>query len=233
MMSQSPDGIQPVRRLKLADAVAAQLTQLIASGEYVPGDRLPSERELSDQFGVGHSTLREALRSLEADGLVRSDHGVGIFVISPVGKPRSGVGILLPGNISVSELFEVRIPLERDAAGLAAKRITSGEVAVLLGLIQAASEPGVTDAEFIRLDVELHRSIALAAKNQLLSRLFSNLEPLFFTYSQQVIDLPDRRARAHVGHVRIVEAVVRRKVQEARAAAVAHIGDVERDIVGV
>lgn len=231
MMSQSTDGIQPVRRLKLADAVAAQLTQLIANREYQPGDRLPSERELCEQFGVGHSTLREALRSLEADGLVRSDHGVGIFVISPVGKQRNSGGILLPGNISVSELFEVRIPLERDAAGLAAKRITTGEAAVLLGLIEAASQPGVTDEEFIRLDVELHRNIALVAKNQLLSRLFSTLEPLFFTYSRQVIDLPDRRARAHAGHVRIVEAVARRKPQEARAAAVAHIRDVERDIV--
>jgi len=58
-----------------------------------------------------------------------------------------------------------------------------------------------------------------------------SIEPLFFTYSHQVMTLPGRRAKAHEGHIRIVEAVIGRRVREARAAAVAHIRDVERDIV--
>ena len=230
MSSAVESSITPVKRLKLADAVAAELSRLITEGGYDPGDRLPTERELREQFSVGQSTMREALRSLEADGLVRSEHGVGTFVTKPDGRGRDG-RILVLGEFTVPELFEVRIPLERDAAGLAAKRLTSAEADELIALIDAASDPNLTDDEFIELDGLLHRTIAAAAKNHLLSQVFSQLQPLFLKYSRLVIALPDRRAHAHAGHVRIVEAIVRRRATEARTAAVAHIRDVERDLV--
>lgn len=230
-MSTTVEGsITPVKRLKLADAVAAELSRLIAEGGYQAGDRLPTERELREQFNVGQSTMREALRSLEADGLVRSEHGVGTFVMEPDRRERDG-RILVLGEFTVPELFEVRLPLERDAAGLAAKRLTTAEADELAAIIAAASDPSLTDDEFIELDGLLHRTIAAAAKNHLLSQVFSELQPLFLKYSRLVISLPDRRARAHAGHLRIVQAIVGRRASEARTAAVAHIRDVERDLV--
>lgn len=231
MSSNGGPAIEPVRRLKVADAIAAQLAQLITSGEYQPGAKLPPERVLSERFGVGRSSMREALRSLEADGLIRSDHGVGVFVEDQSKQRRKDSALLIAGDYTVPELFEVRLPLERDAAGLAARRITHDEIQELQSILAASADPDLSDDQFIELDARLHRAIAEATKNALLVSVMRLMEPHFFSYSHSVMTLPDRRARAHLGHQRIVEAVVNGHVREARSAAVRHIREVEKDIV--
>jgi GntR family transcriptional repressor for pyruvate dehydrogenase complex len=223
--------IEPVNRLKVADAVAAQLGRLIEAGEYTSEEKLPSERVLAEQFGVGRSSMREALRSLQTDGLVRVVHGIGVFVVDKSQRADRGPALLRAGQFTVPELFEVRLPLERDAAGLAARRITAREADRMRAIIEEASDPSLSDDAFIKLDGQLHRAVVEATKNPLLLSVVQSIEPLFFTYSHQVMALPGRRAKAHQGHVRIVDAVIGRQVREARAAAVAHIRDVERDIV--
>ncbi len=231
MADEAVPAIEPVSRLKVADSVAAQLVRLVTSGSYQPGERLPPERVLAVQFGVGRSSMREALRSVEADGLLRIDHGVGAFVQER--DKRNGVDrrLLVAGDYTVPELFELRLPLERDAAGLAARRITAEEIEALSVILAEAGAATTSDERFIELDAELHRSIARATKNALFVDVLSSIEPLFFTYSRKVMSLPDRRARAHEGHERIVDAITRHQVREARAAAVSHIRDVERDLV--
>lgn len=223
--------IEPVSRLKVADSVAAQLVRLVTGGSYKPGERLPPERVLAEQFGVGRSSMREALRSVEADGLLRIEHGVGAFVQER--ERRNGLDrrLLVAGDYTVPELFELRLPLERDAAGLAARRVTDDEVAQLVAILDEAGDPSTSDDRFIELDAELHQAIAKATKNALFVDVLSSMGPLFFIYSHQVMSLPDRRARAHEGHQRIVDAISRHQVREARAAAVRHIRDVERDLV--
>lgn len=222
--------IEPVSRLKVADVVATQLSRLIEDGEYAIGEKLPSERELSEQFGVGRSSMREALRSLQTDGLIRVEHGVGAFVGDPRRSFR-GFEMLRAGEFTVPELFEVRLPLERDAAGLAARRITAEACDELWAVLDRASKPETADDEFIALDAKLHRLVAAATRNALLLQMIESVEPLFYAYSHHVIALPGRRATAHEGHVKIVEAVTGRRVRDARAAAVAHIRDVEKDLV--
>lgn len=231
MSTMTRTSIEPVRRLKVADAVAAQLGRIIEDGNYEPEQKLPPERVLSEQFGVGRSSMREALRSLEADGLVRVEHGIGVFVMDKSKRAELGPRMLRAGEFTVPELFEVRLPLERDAAGLAARRISVQEAGVLQAILDEAADPGISDDAFIKLDAQLHRTVIQATKNPLLLSVVQGIEPLFFTYSHQVMELPGRRDKAHQGHVRIVEAVVARRVREARAAAVSHIRDVERDIV--
>lgn len=230
VVSEASSWIAPIRRLKVADAIAAQLSELITAGNFKPNDKLPPERVLSEQFGVGRSSMREALRSLEADGLVRSEHGIGIFVVDPTKKRIDHSELLVAGDYTVAELFEVRLPLEREAAGLAALRITQDEIDHLQGIIQDMSVPELSDAQFIELDAQLHRTIAEATKNALLVSVIRTMEPHFFSYSKSVMTLPARREHAHRGHVRIVEAVAAHDVRDARAAAVRHIRDVERDI---
>src|SRR6059058_1136468 len=111
------NGIQPVRRLKVSDSVAAQLEQLILQGEYQVGDRLPPERELAEQFGVGRSSMREALRRVETHGLITIDHGRGTFVAADALHPTYN-GILLIEDFTVPGLMDVRLSLEGDAAAL-------------------------------------------------------------------------------------------------------------------
>ncbi|HEV7823580.1 MAG TPA: FadR/GntR family transcriptional regulator [Mycobacteriales bacterium] len=224
-------GIEPVRRLKVSDSVAAQLEQLITGGEYQTGDKLPPERVLAEQFGVGRSSMREALRLVEANGLVRTEHGVGVFVVGTSKRLPGLSELLFVDDFTVPELFEVRLPLEREAAGLAARRITPADVAELERIIAAAADPGLSDEQFIALDAELHRTIAKASHNRLLVKLIGSIEPFFFSYSHRVIGLPGRRVVAHAGHCKIVDAIVGKRVRDAQNAAVSHIREVEQDIV--
>ncbi|TQM13318.1 FadR/GntR family transcriptional regulator [Pseudonocardia kunmingensis] len=231
MSSAIRGGIEPVRRLKVADSVAEQLERMISRGDFKPGDKLPPERVLADQFGVGRSSMREAIRVVEVNGLLRSDHGVGVFVVSNSRRTSDLSQLLVLDEFTVPELFEVRITLERDSAGLAAKRITADEAAELQGIISGMADPDLSDEAFVSLDADLHRAIAQATKNRLLIKLHSTIEPLFVDYSHKVITLPGRREHAHAGHCAIVDAVVGRRVRDARTAAVRHIRDVERDII--
>ena len=222
--------IKPVRRLKLSDSVAAQLEHLIHNGEYPVGSRLPPERELAEQFGVGRSTMREALSVLQTAGMLRIEHGVGVFVAS-TSNQTAAAKLLMVEDYTIPELFEVRVALEAEAAANAAKRITPAEVAALQDVLGRAEDARLSNDEFIALDAELHRSIIAATKNKLLQQLFADVEPLFVTYSRQVIELDGRRGDAHSGHREIVAAIAARKPREARAAIHRHLRAVERDIV--
>jgi GntR family transcriptional repressor for pyruvate dehydrogenase complex len=222
-------GIQPVLRLKVSDSVAAQLEQLILQGKYRIGDRLLPERELAEQFGVGRSTMREALRRVETHGLITINHGRGTYVAANALRATQN-GMLLIEEFTVPELIDVRLSLEGGAASLAARRIVAVEKIELQEVLDAADDPTLNDDEFIRLDWQIHRRVAAASKNGLLLRLTDSLERLFDMYSHRVILLPDRRALAQSGHREIVTAVINHQARAARSAAVRHIHEVERDI---
>lgn len=221
--------IEPIRRLKVADAVAAQLEELISSGRYPLGERLPAERTLAEQFGVGRSSMREALRIVESAGLVRTDHGIGVFVVRE-SRDDGPASLMLLDGVTVVDLFQVRLALERDAAAHAARRRTDESLTGLQTLIKRMGRRDVTNSEFVEMDAQLHFAIAAATGNPLFPRLMNQLEPLFLTYSHRVIELPGRRRNAHVGHKEIVDAISAGRPRDASSAAVRHIRSVEADI---
>lgn len=229
--SDSPNRIERVNRLRVSDSVAAQLTQLITKGAYQVGEKLPSERVLSDQFGVSRSSMREAIRGIESSGLVSSSHGVGVFVVKNTLDTPGAPEILIFDDFTVPELFEVRRTLEGEAAALAANRKGAADTDEMERLLHECADPELTDAEFVQLDISLHQAVAKAAKNGLLAKLYGSLEPLLLEYSRRIIAIPGRREHAHNGHVAIVEAIVAGRARDARTAAVAHIRDVEEDIM--
>src|SRR5579875_2219495 len=128
MTDPNPTGIVPVRRLKVSDSVAAQLERLITSGRYAPGEKLPPERVLAEEFGVGRSSMREALRMVEAAGLLRTVHGIGVFVASNARRAAALSELLMFDDFTIANLFEVRLTIEPAAAALAARRIMSSEI---------------------------------------------------------------------------------------------------------
>ena len=229
-MEDTPHAIRPIARFKISDSVAAQLEQLIGDGAYKLGERLPSERVLSEQFGVGRSSMREALRVLEARGLVSIAHGVGVHVTEP---PVSGDlrSLLVLEGCTVPELFEVRRALECPAAASAAKRVTPAEAARLKELLEEMEDPELSDDEYVEKDAELHRAIMLATHNALLIELYDTTRHLFVEYSARVIRFPGRRGTAHEGHAAIVDAIVHRKPQLAQKAMSAHLLAAEQQIV--
>ena len=224
--------IERVERLRVSDSVAAQLIQLITSRAYKIGEKLPSERVLSEQFGVSRSSMREAIRGIEASGLVSSSHGVGVFVVSNTLDTPGPPSLLVFDDFTVPELFEVRRTMEGEAAAMAAERRDPADIAELERIIRTCADPELADAEFVQLDIKLHQAVAKASKNGLLAKLYGNLEPLLLEYSRRIIASPGRRERAHAGHTAIVDAILAAQSPEARTAAVAHISDVEDDIMG-
>ena len=167
---------------------------------------------------------------VEAAGLLRIDHGIGVFVLSRT-KNADARNLLLLDDVTVPELFEVRRALDREAAGLAARRITAAESEALLAILDESEAEDVSDQHFVTLDAKFHRMITQITKNRLMEHLAATIEPLFIQYSLQVIGLPDRRCTAQAGHRRIADAIVNRRAEEARRTALAHLRAVETDIV--
>lgn len=226
-----PNRIERVNRLRVSDSVAAQLVQLITKGAYQVGEKLPSERLLSEQFGVSRSSMREAIRGIESSGLVSSSHGVGVFVVKTTLDTPSAPEMLIFDDFTVPELFEVRRTLEGQAAAFAANRRGTEDTDEMGRLLHECANLDLSESEFVERDISLHQAVAKASKNALLAKLYGSLEPLLLEYSRRIIAIPGRRERAHNGHVAIVEAIVAGRARDARTAAVAHIRDVEEDIM--
>jgi GntR family transcriptional repressor for pyruvate dehydrogenase complex len=219
-----------VVRSKLSDTVAEKLESLIVTGELPVGSKLPNEKELALQFGVGRSSMREAVRTLEAAGLLRSAHGVGVFVAS---DRRSKPGVIdqsLMGGFTMSDLFETRMAIESKAAELAAIRLTDHHAEVLQSIIHAAGAPAITEQDFVALDGRLHRQIAEASGNPLLLHMWESISVQFEEYSLKVIGMPDRLQRAHADHCGIVDAIIERDPDLAARRAHDHVAAVQQEL---
>lgn len=231
-MTETPTaGIVPVKQLRLSDAVAAQLEHLITSDQFGSDGRLPAERVLAEQFAVGRGTMREAIRKLEALGIIVKNHGVGTFAVANGNRPGAHMGLLTAGDVTALELFEVRYAIEPLSAAMSAKRRTGRDLKELRAILDRAVREGVSDAEFVALDFEFHRRVAHAAKNRLVAQMYEHIENHHATYSAKVIGLPHRRERAHAGHLRILEAVFDRNPAEAKKEALSHLRFAEKDLV--
>src|SRR5205085_5292609 len=145
-MAMAPEPLfAPIRPTRASSDVIAQIRRAILSGQDRPGDRLPTEREMSQQFGVSRVTVRDALRALEANGLVRVKVGGqgGPYVSEPdiaLLSDSIGTHLQLRGT-TFQELAEARQALETTAAQLAAIRATAADLAALEAAIQGPIQP--------------------------------------------------------------------------------------------
>ena len=153
--ASQPDG------RKLYQQVAASVAEAIQRGDFQPGQRIPSERELADEYKVSRPTVREAMIALEVIGIVRSRHGSGIFVVDnpPLDTPMIGL------DIGAFELTEARRLFEGEAAALAAVSITDEEIAALEALIGDMERENEQNVSGEHADREFHLAIARATRN--------------------------------------------------------------------
>ncbi len=166
---------EPAIRFSLADAVANKLKSLVKSGKYKSGDKLPSEPELMQQFGVGRSSIREAVRILTNCGLVDVKQGLGTFV-----NLNEGLNEPLHQRLKRAgndDLKEVRQLLELKAAEKAALNRTQKDIIKMSSLLKkrkAAAEKQDTEA-CIEADIQFHITIAEASKNDILADLYKTI----------------------------------------------------------
>ena len=159
-----------VRRVRTFDDVLDQLREAILSGRIRPGERLPGERQLCEEFGVGRPTLREALRSLEAVGMieVRPGKGGGSYAVTP---SESTLGDALASLVSLrgaslEDLAEFRVDFEGENAAWAARRADASDIATLQRIVVEAREASGVEV-LAGADVRWHEALARATKNRL------------------------------------------------------------------
>lgn len=216
-----------IKRLQRSEEVRRQLEEAIRRGDFAPGERLPSERELVETFGVSRVSVREAIRSLEALGRVKVQQGRGAFVTDR----RSGLGEPLARWLEIHqdevlELQGVRGALDELAAESAVEHYDPEKVAAIVRAHEAFSdavESGVSTDELVGLDIDFHVAVAEASGNRLLYDLLSDLHTYLAESRHLVLAVPGRAEQSASEHGRIVEAVLARDAALARAATSRHI----------
>src|SRR5215210_1888534 len=151
----------PIARRKTYELVAERLTDEISSRALEPGDLLPPERELVSAFGVGRSSVREALRMLESRGLIESN-GAGTFKVARLSNPLNlSLNLLLESEeTDVAELFELRRILEGECAALAAARRTRAHLDRMADAVEAMEDGLDAEQSFIDADLRFHMTVA-------------------------------------------------------------------------
>jgi DNA-binding FadR family transcriptional regulator len=169
---------QKINNPRLAEMVTKQLKDSIFSGEYPPGERIPSEHELVEAFGVSRVIVREAVRDLERSGLIRVKRGPkgGAVVQSMRHEAVTAVmrDMLHMGQASVSDLWEVRMEIEPIVAGLAALRAEKSDIEHIRRHL--ASPPKFPSDEYVLWNSDFHRLVAAAAHNQIYNILVNILQ---------------------------------------------------------
>ncbi len=223
--------VTPSERPKTYKLVADQLLELIAAGRLRPGDPVPPERELVENYSVGRSSVREALRMLESRGLIEA-RGNGTFTVSHARNTlNQSLELLLSvAEADLHELFEIRRILEGECAALAAARRREPDLVRMRAAI-AEMESGIgSEDEYIAADLEFHLTIAEATGNRVAAHLMHALRDQLHRALGTVYQIPHSAERSLAQHREIIEAIGARRPDEARASMQAHIGRVEREI---
>lgn len=205
--------------------VFEDLEQRIRSGVWLPGERLPSITRLANDLAVSTGSVREALRSLQSIGLVKIEHGRGVFV---TGVRRStsltsqfqdvGIGLIVA-------LAETRRILEPELAALAAERGSDAELDEIEALAHQMEQEALQGLDFVEPDVRFHRQIAQAACNPILFRMMESVNDLFLESRRLTSLEPGMTARAVRYHLLIAEALRDRNAPQARLLMLAHMND--------
>ncbi|MEV4179014.1 FCD domain-containing protein [Nonomuraea sp. NPDC049709] len=202
-----------LRPSPLVEQATEHLREQITQGEWPVGTRLPGENALAKALGVGRSTVREALRALAGAGLVQARQGSGVFVIATAGAAEPAED--WPARLrraAITDVYEVRMIVETQAAVLAAGRRTEEDVAALEAALEARVRAAEgDDAAFVDADIALHAAVVAAAGNPVLSDLFAEFAPAL---RGRLIDLVEllglrehHRNPGHDTHAALVAAI--------------------------
>ena len=217
--------LKPISRLGLAEQVAGQLCDMISTGKWKAGDKLPSESDLCTTLNIGRSTLREAMRSLAFTGLLRTRPGEGTYVSDDHSRFMERVvsSGLLRTNEQIADLCEARMTLETELAALAAERATSADIENMSRLVEIQRDVKLSKQDFAELDLQLHMAIAESSKNAVLGQLLRTIRGLLQEYIVKSQRMPAARDLAISGHAAILEAIRRRQPEMARQAMRNHL----------
>ena len=229
-MNSLIDNIKAIQVESPVDKIIDQLKQLILSGQLKPGDRLPSERALSERFGVGRSYIREAILKLEFYGLLRTNPQSGTYV--------AGLSINVIENIisdiikfnkdSFNSLVEARCHLEFTIIKLAAERRSEQDIEEIRAAMEEYEQKISSGApSAVEEDMIFHIKIAKAAKSSVLESMILFIIPdLIKSIVENNVCGKNRVHRSIPEHREIYEAIVSQDIDRAERAMVAHLDEI-------
>lgn len=222
MLTLSPTALFGANRKRnLFAQVVEELGSRIVRGELKPGDAIPNEADLGREFGASRSVVREAVKSLAAKGLLESRTRTGIRVLPPGAWNLLDIDVLgwryaaMEPRAFYRELFEIRRMIEPEAAALAAERATEEDVTAIEKAFAVMSEVEANTAtnEAIVADLDFHRSILVAARNDLLLQM-GKLIGVGLLVSYRLS--PDQYTLFVGRHLDVLNAIRRRRPNSAR-----------------
>ncbi len=213
--------IEQAPRRKLAETVAQQVLEAVR--DLPPGTRLPSERELTPQLGVGRSTVREALQGLAMMGVIEIRHGQGVFVADRPAIVGDAERSLPPKEVT-DELLEARRIVEVELARLAAERRTENDLAKMQSLLDTHREDLAAGRGPIMQASQFHLLVADAAKNQILADVVRPFFRLMLERGPQLYETTEGYAQWELEqHQRICDAIRSGDAETARVRMLEHV----------
>lgn len=213
---------------RISQAIVEQIKALLRQGRLKPGDRLPSERELCERFGVSRVTVREALRVLEAGGLIEIHVGArgGAFITSPTSQQVSaGLADLLSlSPLTSSDVTEARQVFELGIVPLVVERATDEDIATLRAMVQTHRAALASGDYTMSMSAALHIQIAACTHNPAIEMLVQSFHgPLLMSLLEAQVAAP---LMGHLGsqeHEEFIDAVAKRDTERAHEIMRAHL----------
>jgi DNA-binding FadR family transcriptional regulator len=218
-----------IEKNTLVDEVADALRKMIVGGEIQPGEYLPPRKELAATFGVGLSTIQEAIQGLTAVGMLASRPGKGTWVredaLDTLIHPSMVENRL--GKLDAMQLYEARAVVEVGLIELAAQRATPQDIDQIQTALAGMAAAG-DDAAFIEADLEFHLAVARAAHNELLEQFYHLARKLLSEVIAEMIKRPHVKENGLRIQEEIAQAIAQHDQEKARQEALRHMDIIKR-----
>lgn len=224
--------LKPVKQKKISDQIYEQIRDMIYRGEFRPGQKLMTERDMASFFKVGRPTVRTAIQKLIDQGLIIAKRGVGTFVMDEKSRRQNRplLQVLNNEDFTITEFQEVRMALEVKSAELAARRATDEDIRLIEQSLERIRQERVNGHMHMSSDISFHMNIVYASKNIVQIQLMKS----FYDVQYYAMDIAYSQLFRSLGiddlvfnqHAQIVEAIKNHNPPLANDAMEAHIGTI-------
>lgn len=222
-----------MQSVRISDRVVQKLLEMIVKEKYQPGDLIPSEKKLKEEFSVSRLICREAIAKLEGMGILRARHGKGVYIANREGMSLNTEVLDLlhgSGRLTVADLRQARLIIEPPLARFAAVHATRKERELIVEFEkdaeEAISELGILERArvYAEADVGFHQLVATASRNPILPMILKSMHEMLNRVRLEVLILhPDSVVRGMVDHRKIANAIYARDSESAEELMERHI----------
>lgn len=213
-----------INRVAISDELVARFKDLIARGVFVPGHRLPPERDLAEALAVSRPTLRQALRALQIMGVIRARQGSGSYLADSAGDIlRVPLEFALAlKSVAKTDLFETRCTLEVKLAGLAAERRTDNDLQAMRHALHEMEKAMGDPEAWCRTEPQFHSCIVRAARNAVMSTMMEMLSAMLVESRKETVRLLNDYTSSYMSHENIYVEIEKRDAPSAARMMMDH-----------